>query len=115
DRRRCMEDHGQGKQPKEEAAARYRGIAGGPRKPASRGAAGPGRAETQQYVRGEERAPCGGQPLLVARGRAGGRGGAGLGGGFGRRPLLRKLANEAVCRGSAARDGGGTFGGGLRR
>src|SRR5450755_4059879 len=98
-------------QEEEEAAARYRGVAGGPRKPASPGAAGPGRTETQQYVLGEEGAPGGGQPLLVAWGRAGSRGGAGLGGGFGWRPLLRRLANEGVCRGSAARDGGDTFGG----
>ena len=53
--------------------------------------------------------------LLVARGRAGGRGGAELGGGLGRRPLFRRLADEELCRGSAARDGGDTFGGGLRR
>src|ERR1017187_22053 len=99
----------------EEAAARYRGVAGGPRRPANPGAAGPGRTETQQYVRSEEGAPGGGQPLLVARGRAGSRGGAELGGGFGWRPLLRRLADEEVCRGSAARDGGDTFGGGLRR
>src|SRR5260370_42132375 len=39
-------------------------------KPASPEAAGPGRAETRRHGRGEEGAPCGGQPLLAAWGPA---------------------------------------------